>query len=161
MLQTFDASAIIYAWDNYPETQFPALWDWIESEIQLGSFSIPSVAFDEVAQKAPECGKWLADAEIARLPVTEEILQESMRIKELLQIEESLYHPSGVNENDLLIIATARIEEFVLVSNEAKQLNLPQSPAKRKIPAVCDDPGVAVECIDFLTLIRQSEKVFK
>lgn len=161
MLQTFDASSIIYAWDNYPVDQFPPLWEWIESEIRLGSFSIPSIAFEEMSRKMPDCGTWLADADIARLPVTEEILQESMRIKKLLQIQESLYHPSGVDENDLLIIATARIEELVLISNEAKQITLPKIPAKRKIPAVCDDPGVAVECIDFLTLIKQSERVFK
>ena len=160
-MQTFDASSIIYAWDNYPVDQFPPVWDWIATEIEQHIFSIPRVAFDEVKQKAPDCAQWLSDAGVNLLLVTNEVLQEAMRIKSLLQIQEDQYHPGGVGENDVLIIATARTEELVLISNEARQINLPETPAKKKMPAVCADPQVAVDCIDFITLIKQSGRVFR
>ena len=160
-MQTFDASSIIYAWDNYPERQFPPLWDWVAAEIQLGFFSIPSIAFEQVGHKTPDCKEWLTAASINRLPMTNEILQEAMRIKTLLGIQEDRYSPKGVDENDLLIIATTSIEGLVLISNEAKQATLPRDLANMKIPAVCADARVDVECIDFITLIKQSEQVFR
>ena len=161
ILQTFDASSIIYAWDNYPADQFPPFWDWVKSEVQLNHFSIPKIAFEEVEHKAPDCSEWLKDANIRRLPVTDAIIQEAMRIKTLLEIQEDHYHRDGVGENDLLIIATARSEGLVLISNEARQINLPETAAKKSIPAVCADPQVAVDCIDFITLIKQSGRVFR
>ena len=108
----------------------------------------------------PDCGKWLVEASINVLSVTNEVSREAMRIKSLLQIQEDQYYRTGVGENDLLIIATARTERLVLISNEASQNILPEIPAKKKIPAVCADPQVAVVCIDFITLIKQSRKVF-
>ena len=92
--------------------------------------------------------------------MTNEILQEAMRIKTLLGIQEDRYSPKGVDEKDLLIIATASIEGLVLISDEAKQATLPRDLAKMKIPAVCADVHVDVECIDFITLIKQSGRVF-
>lgn len=53
-MQVFDASSMIYAWDNYPVRQFPGLWQWIASQIKVEALVMPSVAFDEVAHKTPE-----------------------------------------------------------------------------------------------------------
>lgn len=33
-MQVFDASSMIYAWDNYPEGQFPGLWKWVETGVE-------------------------------------------------------------------------------------------------------------------------------
>jgi len=44
----FDASSIIHAWDNYPEKQFPPLWEWISDNIESGEFVMAQVAFEEV-----------------------------------------------------------------------------------------------------------------
>jgi len=159
-LQTFDASSIIYAWDNYPPGQLPPLWRWIAEQIEAGNFNIPQPALEEVERRLPECAKWLRECEIERIAVTNEIIQEALRIKNLLGIEGDGYHPRGVGENDLLIIATARIEGFKLVSNEGRQHQFPNVAAKAKIPAVCDKEGVAVRCIDFITLVKNSGKVF-
>ena len=70
------------------------------------------------------------------------------------------YHADGVGENDVLIIATAKVENLELVSNESPQVKNPRSNAKLKISAVCKIPKVGVRCIDFLTLIKQSGEVF-
>jgi hypothetical protein len=56
-MRVFDASSMIYAWDNYPLQQFPPLWGWMANQIEQGELAMPSVALDEVAHKAPECAE--------------------------------------------------------------------------------------------------------
>jgi predicted nucleic acid-binding protein len=157
----FDASSIIHAWDNYPPDLFPPMWDWLETEVANGNVAIPGVALDEVHKKVPDCGAWLVVADISVLPLTSDVLAESVRIKHLLGIEEDQYHPKGVGENDILIIATARLQGSTLVSDEGRQFKKPDILAKYKIPAVCELRDVGVTCINFLHLIRTSGAVFK
>jgi hypothetical protein len=159
-MQVFDASSMIYAWDNYPILQFPPLWEWMATQIEERSLVMPSVAFEEVANKSPDCAKWLGNNDIARLEVTNAIVQNAMRIKELLGIDGDNYHPKGVGEYDILIIATARDHGAELVSNEGRQKS-PDLPAKMKIPAVCALKEVDVPCINFLEFIKRSNKVFR
>lgn len=159
-MQTFDASSIIHGWDNYPVDQFPPFWKWIASQIQSQIFSIPKVAFDEVHGKAPDCAEWLRTNGIERINMSNAILEEAMCIKKLLGIEDDRYG-TGVGENDIFIIATARVESFELVSNESRQDTLPKDKLKMKIPAVCDMPEVTVPCINFIELIKQSKEIFQ
>ena len=63
-MQVFDASSMIYAWDNYPERQFPGLWEWMAVQIEGKTLVMPSVAFEEVANKTPDCGVWLKDKDL-------------------------------------------------------------------------------------------------
>lgn len=161
MLRAFDASSIIHAWDNYPLVQFPPLWKWMAREISAGQFVMPKVAFEEVNARAPDCSHWLRKNHVRRIEVTNAIVQEALRIKGMLKIEGDNYHPAGVGENDILIVATALVEGLELVSNEGRQNNLPKIPAKRKIPAVCEMEGVDVPCLDFLALITRSGEVFE
>lgn len=92
--------------------------------------------------------------------MTNDIVQEAQRIKGLLGVVDDNYHPDGVGENDILIIATAGTEGLVLVSNEGRQANLPQNRRRYKIPATCALDTVEVLCIDFLRFIRDSGEVF-
>lgn len=159
-MRVFDASSMIYAWDNYPLQQFPGLWAWMTDQIAQRNLTMPSVAFDEVAHKSPECALWLKDRDLHVLDITNAILQDAMRIKELLGIVDDRYHAKGVDENDLLIIATAGAHNVELVSDESKQ-KLPDLPSKRKIPAVCSMAEVRVSCINFLDYIVGSGAVFR
>ncbi|HGL6718206.1 DUF4411 family protein [Burkholderia multivorans] len=159
-MQVFDASSMIYAWDNYPANQFPGLWTWMAAEINARRLMMSIVAYGEVCAGTPDCGDWLVTAGLEPLEVTNEIAQDAMRIKGLLGIVGDNYHPKGVGENDLLIIATARAHGRELVSNEAQQNNPPDVNSKRKIPSVCSMREVAVPCIDFVQYIRRSEAVF-
>lgn len=158
-MQVFDASSMIHAWDNYPIEQFPALWNWMANRVAQGVIQMSEVAVEEVGHKVPECVKWLKDADLQKLPVTEAILLEAMRIKDLLEIEEDRYG-SGVDENDLIIIATAKIHDVELVTNEAVQAVLPAQKRKYKIPAVCKMDTVKVPSLDFLLYLKRSEAVF-
>jgi len=160
-MHVFDASSILHAWDHYPIENFPPLWDWIAERIAAGEFAIPLVALEEVARKSPECGGWLKGQGIVVLPLTNEALQLAAGIKRRLGIAEDDYHPKGVGENDLLIIAAAKIAGATLVSDEARQFRRPDTMSKCRIPAVCDLPEVSVVCIPFIELIRGSGAIFR
>lgn len=85
-MRVFDASSMIYAWDNYPLQQFPGLWEWVADQIEQGELAMPGVALDEVTHKAPECAEWLKACDIKVLDISNAILQDAMRIKNLLGI---------------------------------------------------------------------------
>jgi hypothetical protein len=159
-MQVFDASSMIYAWDNYPIRQFPGLWNWMEEQIEEKKLVMPRVAFDEVENKTPDCGEWLEENSLKQLEINNVILQDAMRIKELLGIVADKYHPKGVGENDILIISTARAHNAELVSDEERQPTPPIEPAKRKIPAVCGMKEVNVPCFNFIEFIKRSDEVF-
>ena len=160
-MHTLDASSILHAWDNYPLTQFPGLWDWLAGEIQDQRLSIPTVALEEVGHKSPDCATWLKNQNIRRLPMGNAVLQAAKQIKDEVGIQNDKYHPKGVDENDILIIAAAQYNGATLVTNEARQSSSLKEPTRRKIPAVCDLPGVAVANKNFLDYIQQSQQVFR
>ncbi len=160
-MRVFDASSMIYAWDNYPIGQFPPLWEWMASQIKAKELVMSSVALDEVNHKTPDCGVWLKDNDLEQLAISNAILQEAKRIKGLLGIVDDNYHAKGVGENDILIIATARLHGAELVSDEERQTNQPQVSSKRKIPAVCSMQTVSVSCINFIEYIKASGAVFR
>lgn len=103
---------------------------------------------------------WLKDAGLCKLPVTEAILLEAMRIKNLLEIVEDRYG-SGVDENDLIIIATAKLNGSELVTNEAFQPALNRLKKNWKIPAVCNMDTVNVEWTGFLDYLKRTKAVFR
>jgi hypothetical protein len=160
-MQVFDASSMIYAWDNYPIGQFPGLWEWIAGQIKQKQMLMPRVAFDEVTNKAPDCADWLKEQEIELLEINNAIIQEAKRIKKLIGVANDNYHPKGVGENDLFIIATARFNKAELISDEERQTTLPKEPSKKKIPAVCAMVEVTVPCINFVEFFKRSKEVFR
>jgi hypothetical protein len=159
-MRVFDASSMIYAWDNYPVDQFPGLWEWMAGQIEAKELVMPSVAFDEVNHKTPDCGEWLKDNGLEQLAISNAILQDAKRIIGLLGIANDQY-TTGVGEHDILIIATTRLHGAELVSDEARQPNLPKLSSNRKIPAVCAMPTVSVYCINFIEYIKASGAVFR
>lgn len=159
MLRVIDASSIIHGWDNYPPEQFPRLWKWVAEEIESKELQIPRVAFDEVKGKLAECADWLRDTGIEKLVENEDILKFAVTIHSLLGIEGDDYG-NGVGENDILIIASAKISNAELITNEKIQNNLPINLKNCKIPAVCDFQKVCVPHIDFLRYLKLSGEVF-
>lgn len=159
-MQSFDASSIVYAWDNYPPEIFPPLWDWMAEQVSTKQLTMSVVAFDETINVSPDCATWLKDHDIQKLEVNNTILQESMRIKALLGIVNDKFG-DGVGENDIFIIATAMVHRIDLVSDERRQKDLPKMMTRYKIPAVCNLPTVRVNCYNYLDYIKNSGAVFK
>jgi len=155
-MYSFDASSMIHAWDNYPisNPHFESLWQWFAGQIGNSQFGISKIALDEVSHKIPECGEWLKNNHIKVHPLTPRSLLTAQQIKTLLGIVEERY-TKGVGENDLFIIAIAKETITTLVSEEARQNNLPSLKSNYKIPAVCEMFDVGVTCISFVELLKR------
>lgn len=69
-MQAFDASSIIYAWDNYPIGQFPGLWEWMKQRVECGLICMSAVAVEEVGHKAPDCAAWLRNNQLQHIAAT-------------------------------------------------------------------------------------------
>ncbi len=154
-MYSFDSSAIIHGWRHYPinHDYFYPLWkEWIREEIKRGKFVISEIAFEEIEHKNPELGDWLKEKNIKRLPISTAILERALEIRNLLGIE-GKYGKKGVNENDILIIATADIHQTILVTEEGRQLHLPKEKSQYKIPAVCK--MLSVKNIDFTEFLNK------
>lgn len=159
-MRVLDASAIIYAWDNYPPALFPGLWQWMAGEVQKHELAIPVVALEEVGHKAPECTQWLKSAGVLKLSIGAAELAVALDIKQAIGVVNDQYHPKGVGENDIFIIAVAKVLGVELITNEGRQFDIPLIPSKRRIPAVCDMPGVDVINMNFLEYIQKAQQVF-
>lgn len=127
--------------------------------VEKGFIRMSDIAVEEVGHKVPECVAWLRDANLQKISVSEAVLLEAFRIKGVLGIEEDMYG-SGVDENDLIIIATAKLNDYELVTDEAFQASANKQKRNWKIPAVCNMETVNVSWIDFLGYLKRSEAVF-
>ncbi len=150
---------MIHAWDTYPCGQFPGLWAWMADRVVQGLIQMSEVAIDEAGHKVPECEKWLQDTGLQKLSVTEAMLLEAARIKDLLGTDGEQYG-SGVDENDLITIATAKLHGCEWVTNEAFQPSLNKQKRNWKIPAVCNMGSVDVEWIAYLDYLKRTAAVF-
>lgn len=160
-MRAFDASSILHAWDNYPIEVFPPVWDWLAEEIQSSAVVISDTALEEVGHRNEACRDWIKDVPIQRIDTDQEVLLVAEHIKQSLGIKGELYHPKGVDENDLLIVASAYCHSHELITNEAVQNKLPAKRWRYKIPAVCQMESVAVPCTSFLGYVMASGVVFE
>ena len=158
-MRVIDASSALFAWDTYPPDQFPRLWDWLALQIESGDLTTAQVALMEIGHITPECARWLKARRIVEHPTGQAVADEGARIKALLGIVDDDFG-TGVDANDLLIVATARLLRASLISDEAPQLVLPNSMRKYKIPAVTRMPLVQVDCRNFVDYVKQSRAVF-
>ena len=154
-MYSFDASSMIYAWENYPpeNPHFDSLWKWFSEQVHDKTFSISAKALDEVGHKIPECSDWLKRNNIEIHSLTATSLGTAQNIKMSLDIVEDKY-TKGVGENDLFIISIAKENGKILVSNESQQNKLPALKSNYKIPAVCNMPKVNIKCVNFLDLLK-------
>jgi len=131
----------------------------MSSWVSNGDITMSIVAYDEVCKVSKECGDWLNLNGLQSTTPTASVLQRSVKIKSHLGIYDEKYG-SGVGENDIIIIASAKENSETLVSDEKPQPILPSAKSSYKIPAVCLLSIVNIRCINFLTFIKESSEVF-
>ncbi len=134
-MKVFDASSLIHAWNNYPFEQFPPFWDWLTNQIDAQEIVIPREALTEVSQISPECHGWLTRNKLQIIEVSNDIANEASRIKRLIGVVNDNYHPKGVDENDIIIISTAKILGVGLVPTRVDRRISPWNRASARSPA--------------------------
>ncbi len=159
-MRVIDSSSLLHGWDDYPLSNFPRLWEWMASEIAQESILVPQIVIGEIERICQECSLWVGEVSgFSAVEIDDSIVSEAIAIASWLGVENDQYG-SGVGSNDILIIATAKSLGCPLITNEARQPNLPASRKNYKMPAVCSASIVAVVCINFADLIKASGQTF-
>ncbi|AXQ23352.1 DUF4411 family protein [Acinetobacter wuhouensis] len=157
-----DASTLIDIWQRFPRDLkvFQQLWEQIEELVELEIIVVTRRNFEEVKSKSEEIHNHFKGLGIVILTPTQEILELAVNIQMELGITDAEIKNNlrkGVDEGDLFCVATAKIRQAILVTEESKQPvnsgNKGALPTNYKIPRVCALSSVNVECINFLELL--------
>lgn len=158
-----DASAIIAAWvTRYPEDVFPSLW--LQLAEHRTDMALIKPIYDQIdpmsqADKGkPELEKrkkyplrmWMVDNEFESIPIDGRVEELSLRLEKEYQVREE---SKGADGKDIKLIAYAKINNKIVVTEEGKQKENPVKKHNYKIPLICDEKEV--ECINFIEMIRR------
>lgn len=166
ILYSFDASALVDLWDNYPiqNPVFENLWSKFTENVANEIFVISDVAikevrdkilYEKITQDIPKSVDFTNALNKIKVIKKENVdLVTAQEIKNLLEIEEDNYG-EGVGENDIFIIAIAKRTQTILVNSEAKQPKPPKKKSKYRIPAVCNLSDVKVKNINLVELLHK------
>ena len=158
-----DASAIIAAWvTRYPEDVFPSLW--LQLAEHRTDMALIKPIYDQIdpmsqADKGkPELEKrkkyplrmWMVDNEFESIDTDEEVEELSLFLEEEYQVREG---SKGADGKDIKLIAYAKINNKIVVTEEGKQKENPVKKHNYKIPLICNEKEV--ECINFIEMIRR------
>lgn len=146
-----DASAIIAAWDkDYPKDVFPSLWPQLAKH--RTDIVLIEPIYDEIKPMTNPLRVWMTDNDFESIPIDGRVEELSLRLEKEYQIREG---SEGASRNDIKLIAYAKINNKIVVTDEEEQPQKPVKKYKYKIPAICDEKKV--ECINFIKMIRQLE----
>ncbi|EHU2433873.1 TPA: DUF4411 family protein [Acinetobacter baumannii] len=157
-----DASTLIDIWFRFPKELkvFNSLWEQIESLVISKSILVTRRNFEEVKHKSEEAYNFFNSLDIEVITPNQEILITTVAIQQELGITDAEIKNNlrdGVDEGDLICIATAKCKGMILVTEEKRQPVYPgnkgPNPSKYKIPKVCEMPSVNVKCINFLDFL--------
>lgn len=156
-----DANIFITAWNTaYPINVFPSLWEQI-AQYQDDIILIKPI-FDEIDpissadRKMPRDKKiekyplrmWMEDNQFMATSVADDVKAMSLNLEKEYETNNN---PKGANQNDITMIAYAKLEDKTVVTFESEQ---PQKTGKKcnyKIPLICDEQGV--ECMSFVKML--------
>lgn len=156
-----DANIFITAWNiYYPPHVFCTLWKQIAEH--HNQIVLIKPIFDEIDpisssdQKLSEEAKkgkyplriWMEDNHFTAAPVADSVRAASLSLEMEYETNDN---PKGANQNDITLIAYAKMEGKIVVTFEDKQKQKPGAKCNYKIPLVCDEQGV--ECIKFVEML--------
>jgi uncharacterized protein DUF4411 len=135
----------------YPLDLFPRLSTKIGELITADQFKAVDLVREEIDAVAPPGLKtWAATSKIF-VPLVPEIQAEGAAIEALYP---DLGDPNGIYQSaDVYLIAHAKLESGIVLSQETSAHEKPNAKKKHFIPDVCRDLGVP--CINLLGLMRR------
>ena len=158
-----DASAIIFAWyEGYPKDVFPSLWPQLaEHRIDMAVIKPIYEQIDFISQadkgkpelekkKKYPLRKWMVDNGFESIDIDGRVEVLSLRLEKEYQIREK---SRGADGKDIKLIAYAKINNKIVVTEEGKQREKPKKKWNYKIPLICDEKEV--ECINCIEMIRR------
>lgn len=147
MTFTLDSNILINLVRTYPRDIFGSLWDSIETAVEDEQVCICEAVLREVHRGGDELHEWARGLDGFTCAVTEQELETVAEI--------AVAHPEWVrgpvNEADPFVIAHAKAEESVIVTEENRKG--PGTIDKNlKIPNVAEEHGV--RCMKFFDFVR-------
>ncbi len=157
-----DANIFITAWrKSYPISSFPSLWKQISKHRR--DIILIKPIYDEIdpipsqhqnlssRQKNAKypLRMWLMQSGFVGVPINSQVISTSFMLECRYQITN---HSKGASQNDITLIAYAKINHKTVVTFEAIQRQTPSKKYNHKIPLICQKENV--QCIDFVALLQ-------
>jgi len=156
-----DANIFITAWNSgYPIRIFLPLWEQLAQcrndlvlikpvfdEIDPISSADKNLSKKKKIEKYP-LRAWMIENCFDAEPISDEINAVSLGLEKEYETNNN---PKGANQNDITLIAYAKVKEKTVVTFEVEQPQKPGMKKNYKIPLICDEQGV--DCINFITML--------
>ena len=149
-----DANIFIECWNrNYPFDIFPSLWEKV-APLQNNIILIKPI-YDQIVPKEKRDRErdplsiWLGENHFIKTPIDNETKKLSLELEARYQITDQ---SKGVDQEDLALIAYAKIKNKIVVTLEGQQKQKPKKKKNYKIPLVCNEEGVS--CVNFIEMIE-------
>lgn len=158
-----DANIFITAWNvSHPMDVFPGLWRKLA--VHRTDMVLIKPIYDQIDPLSPAdknktahekrdkypLRTWMIDNHFTIAPIDESVERFSLSLERTYEVRD---RSGGVDENDIKLIAYAKVNDKIVVTTEEKQPNEPKKKYNYKIPLVCDEQDV--QCIDFVEMLRR------
>lgn len=144
-----DASAIIAAWqEDYPKDVFPSLWPQLAQH--RADMVLIKPIYEQIDPAKSLLRMWMVDNGFKSIPIDGEVEELSLLLEKEYQVREK---SKGADGKDIKLIAYAKINNKIVVTDEEEQPQKPVKKYKYKIPLICDEKEV--EYINFIEMIRR------
>lgn len=163
MKYCLDANIFITSWrDRYPIDIFPGLW--ANLAVQRGNIILIKPIHDEIEPISHADKKEMTDAQLdAKYPVKRWLTKNNFEPTpvddnvEALSIQmehkyQTMPESKGASQNDIRMMAFAKVHQHTVVTFEAEQPNKPGKKSNYKIPLICTEQNIP--CIKFTDMLK-------
>lgn len=144
-----DTSGLIGAWQRrYPPDVFPPLWDNLDALGRAGGLLVPEEVYRELQKQSDELYEWVDERREHLVVPTD---RAAFITAQAVLADHPLLTKTGTGRGlaDPFVIALAELRGLPVLTEEAGG-----SSSKPRIPYVCGQRGLGIDCIDMLGLIR-------
>lgn len=150
----FDTSVFVNAWRrNYRPKSFACLWDHLGELMKSGIIFVPEEVPKEIGVGTDDLVAWFKKYKSCITPTT---LKQIELVKSMVNKYPLLseYKSSKVYSADTFVVATAKTNNYIVVTEEIKDGN----KDKPKIPVLCKENSV--ECCNLSTFFEIEKIIF-